>query len=155
MLTLNQIVARIKAISEAHEQINTFVFGDIDDELRQDIVYPCVFMPYPSATYNGVDKLLQCNLFIMDRVIIGGASTDNTFNELEVTSDTESIAEDLFAQFAYQKYNPTWNVQRSFNITPLKETDPDYLAGVQLSFTIKLPYTADRCSVPTNYIYGS
>lgn len=154
-MTLNQIVARIKAICEAHEQISTFVFGDIDDKLRQDIVYPAAFMPYPINNYQGVDKLLQCNLFIMDRVIIGGAVTDNTFNELEVTSDTESIAEDLFAQFAYQKYNPSWNVLRNFSITPLNETDPDYLAGVQLAFTIKLPYTTDRCSVPTNYIYGS
>ena len=154
-MTLNQIVARIKAISEAHEQINTFVFGDIDDELRKDIVYPCVFMPYPSATYNGVDKLLQCNLFIMDRVIIGGASTDNTFNELEVTSDTLQIAEDLMAQFLYQKYNPMWNVLRNFSINPTNEAKNDYLAGAALQFTIKLPYKADRCVVPTNYNYGS
>jgi hypothetical protein len=154
-MTLNNIVARIKAIAEAHEQINTFVFGDIDDKLRQYIVYPACFMPYPITNVQGVDKLLQCNLFIMDRLIIGGSVTDNTYNELEVTSDMTSVAEDLFAQFAYQKYNPTWNVQRNFNITPLNETDPDYLAGVQLAFTIKLPYTADRCQVPTNYIYGS
>ena len=155
MLTLNQIVQRIKAICEAHEQINTFVFGDIDDKLRQDIVYPAVFMPYPTNNYQSVDKLLQCNLFIMDRLIIGGSVTDNTYNELEVTSDMTSVAEDLFAQFAYQKYTPNWNVQRNFNITPLNEADPDYLAGVQLSFTIKSPYTADRCQVPTTYTYGS
>lgn len=153
-MTLNQIIQRIKAITEAHEQISTFVFGDIDDELRKDIVYPCVFMPYPSATYNGVDKLLQCNLFIMDRVIIGGASTDNTFNELEVTSDTLQIAEDLMAQFLYQKYTPTWNVLRNFTINPTNEAKNDYLAGAALQFTIKLPYKADRCVVPTTYNYG-
>lgn len=155
MLTLNQIVARIKAIAEAHEQINTFVFGDIDDELRQDIVYPCVFMPYPSISYQGVDKLMQCNLFIMDRVIIGGASTDNTFNELEVTSDTISIAEDLYAQLLYQKYDPVWNVLRNATINLTNEAKNDYLAGAALQFTIKLPYKADRCVVPTTYTYGS
>lgn len=152
-MTLNNIVQRIKTIVEAHEQINTFVFGDIDDELRKDIVYPCVFMPYPSATYNGVDKLLQCNLFIMDRVIIGGAATDNTFNELEVSSDTLQIAEDLMAQFLYQKYNPTWNVLRNFTINPTNEAKNDYLAGAALQFTIKLPYIANRCAVPSTYTY--
>jgi hypothetical protein len=155
MLTLNQIVQRIKTICEAHEQINTFVFGDIDDKLRQDIVYPAVFMPYPTTNIQGVDKLDSCNLFIMDRMIVGGGSIDSTYNELEVTSDTRSIAEDLLAQFLYQKFDPIWNVQRNATIVPLNEADPDYLAGVQLSFTIKSPYTADRCQVPTTYTYGS
>jgi heptaprenylglyceryl phosphate synthase len=152
-MTLNQIVQRIKAICEAHEQINTFVFGDIDDKLRQDIVYPAAFLPYPTTQYQGVDTLDAFSLFIMDRVIIGGATTDNTLNELEVTSDCRLIAEDLQAQFLYQKFNPSWNVQKNFSITALNETDPDYLAGVQLQFTIKSPYTANRCQVPTTYTY--
>lgn len=154
-MTLNQIVARIKRIAETHEQINTFVFGDIDDELSQDILYPAVFMPYPSISYQGVDKLMQCNLFVMDRVIIGGGVTDNTFNELEVTSDTISIAEDLYAQLLYQKYTPTWNVLRNATINLTNEAKNDYLAGAALQFTIKLPYTANRCQVPTTYNYGS
>lgn len=154
-MTLNQLVARIKAICEAHEQINTFVFGDIDDKLRQDVIYPAAFLPYPLTQIQGPDTLDSFSLFIMDRVIVGGSSTDNTYNELEVTSDCRSIAKDLQAQFLYQKFNPTWNVQKNFSITPLNETDPDYLAGVQLQFTIKSPYTANRCQVPTTYNYGS
>jgi hypothetical protein len=154
-MTLNQIVKRIKAIAEAHEQINTFVFGDIDDALRLDVVYPACFMPYPSETISSVDDTMAASLFFMDRTVQGGSETDKTYNELEVTSDMREVAKDIFAQLLYQKYNPIWNVSKDCTITLTNESELDYLAGAQLSFTIKLPYIADRCAVPTNYNYGS
>lgn len=154
-MTLNQIVARIKAIAEAHEQINTFVFGDIDDVLREDVVYPACFMPYPREQGNGSDDNMQASLFFMDRVIQGGGEVDKTFNELEVTSDMREVAKDIFAQLRYQKFEPSWNVSPSWNINLTNEQQLDYLAGAQLEFTIKLPYTTDRCSVPTTFNYGN
>lgn len=152
-MTLNQVIARIKAIAEAHEQINTFVFGDIDDVLRAEVVYPACFMPYPIERGSGSDLLMSCSLFFLDRQIVGGGEQDNTFNELEVTSDMREVAKDIFAQLRYQKFEPRWNVQTDFSMTPRNQDGPDYLAGVQLEFTIKLPYTTDRCSVPTTYNY--
>jgi hypothetical protein len=154
-LTLNQIVARIKAIAEAHEQINTFVFGDLDEVLRNDIIYPACFMPYPREQGNGSDLNMSASLFFMDRQIQGGGVEDNTFNELEVTSDMREVAKDIYAQLRYQQFDPRWNVSTQFAINPSNEQQPDYLAGVQLEFTIKLPYTTDRCVVPTTYNYGN
>ena len=154
-MTLNNIVQRIKTIAEAHEQINTFVFGDMDDALRNDVVYPACFMPYPASNISGVDEVYNAQLFFMDRVIQGGSTTDKTFNELEVTSDMNSVAKDILAQLQYQKFNPSWNVAKAGGITFVNEAEPDYLAGVQLSFTIKLPYIANRCEVPTTFNYGS
>ncbi len=152
-MTLNQTVARIKAICEAHEQINTFVFGDIDDRLSNDIVYPAVFMPYPSSSITGVDDVLSCQLFFMDKMILGGSSTDNTLNELEVTSDMYLVAKDIFAQMQYQKFDPVWNVNNAATFNLINETDEDYLAGVQMSFFIKSRYLADRCQVPSTFNY--
>lgn len=154
-MTLNQIVQRIKTIAEAHEQINTFVFGDLDEVLRSEVIYPACFMPYPRERGNGSDLLMSCTLFFMDRVIVGGGEVDKTFNELEVTSDMREVAKDIYAQLRYQKFDPRWNVQTDFAINLANEAQPDYLAGAQLEFTIKLPYNTDRCSVPTTYNYGS
>jgi hypothetical protein len=154
-MTLNSTVARIKAIAEAHEQINTFVFGDIDDALRSDVVYPACFMPYPSESISGADDVLSISLFFMDRTVQGGSITDKTDNELEVTSDMREVAKDIFAQMLYQKFSPTWNASKDCTITLTNERELDYLAGAQLSFTIKLPYTANRCEVPSTYNYGS
>jgi hypothetical protein len=154
-MTLNSIIARIKAIAEAHEQINTFVFGDLDDVLRSEVVYPACFMPYPIERGTGSDLNMSATLFFMDRQIQGGGEIDNTFNELEVTSDMREVAKDIFAQLRYQKFEPRWNVLQDYTLTPRNQDTPDYLAGVQLEFTIKLPYTTDRCSVPTTYNYGN
>ena len=154
-MTLNQIVQRIKAIAEAHEQINTFMFGDIDDALRSDVTYPACFMSYPNETISGTDNNMTCDLFFMDRTVQGGSITDKTDNELEVSSDMRSVAQDIFAQLQYQKFNPTWQVSKDSTITLTNEREVDYLAGAQLSFTIKLPYLANRCEVPTTYTYGS
>lgn len=154
-MTLNQIIARIKAIAEAHEQINTFVFGDLDDVLRSEVVYPACFMPYPIERGTSSDLNMSATLFFMDRQIQGGGEIDNTFNELEVTSDMREVAKDIFAQLRYQKFEPRWNVLQDYTLTPRNQDTPDYLAGVQLEFTIKLPYTTDRCSVPTTYNYGN
>ena len=154
-MTLNQLIKRIQTIAEAHEQINTFLFGDIDDALRNDVIYPACFMPYPSESVSGHDATMSCSLFVMDRVIQGGSTSDNTLNELEVNSDMRSVAKDLMAQFLYQKFSPTWNVSKDFTLTLINEVELDYLAGVQLSFSIKLPYTADRCIVPTTFDYGN
>jgi hypothetical protein len=154
-MTLNQIVARIKAIAEAHEQINTFVFGELSEVLRRDVVYPACFMPYPRDQFNGNDDNMSATLFFMDRVIVGGGEEDSTYNELEVTSDMREVAKDILAQLRYQKFNPTWNTLPQFAINPAINQQPDYLAGVQLEFTIKLPYTTDRCVVPSNYDYAT
>jgi hypothetical protein len=154
-MTLNSIVARIRAIAEAHEQINTFVFGDIDDALRSDVVYPACFMPYPSENISGADDVMSVSLFFMDRTVKGGSVTDKTDNELEVTSDMREVAKDIFAQMQYQKFNPTWNASKDCTLTLTNERELDYLAGAHLSFTIKLPYTANRCEVPSTYNYGS
>ena len=154
-MTLNEIIKRIKTICEAHEQINSFVFGDIDDRLRGDITYPCVFMPYPSVSITGADESSSCSLFFMDKVIMGGASTDNTFNELEVSSDMLSVAKDILAQFNYQKFSPVWKVDRNATFTLTNEVENDYIAGVQMEFTIKSQYLGDRCQVPTTYSYGN
>ena len=86
---------------------------------------------------------------------MGGASTDNTFNELEVSSDMLSVAKDILAQFNYQKFSPVWKVDRNATFTLTNEVENDYIAGVQMEFTIKSQYLADRCQVPTTYTYGN
>ena len=65
------------------------------------------------------------------------------------------VAKDIYAQLRYQKFDPSWNVDKAYSLNPSINDKPDYLAGEQLEFTIKLPYTTDRCVVPTTYTYGN
>ena len=148
-MTLNQIIKRVQTIAESHEQISSFFFGDIDQMLDTDIVFPLCFMPIPTASISGVDDVLSCSLLVMDRQIQGGN------NEVEVLSDMREVALDLLAQLQYAKFVPTWQVLKSGNYEFFTERTEDYLAGVKLDFQIKLPYKADRCQVPTTFNYGN
>lgn len=152
-MTLNQIIARIQGIAEAHEQINTFFFGDVDEFLAADNLYPACFMGMPAESGVKGETDLSFSLYFLDRVIQGGSDTDNTFNETEVLSDQRETALDIFAQIAYQKFDPVWNVDPSFSLEYFNERDEDYLGGVKINITIKMPYTTNRCQVPTIYNY--
>lgn len=158
-MTLNQIVKRIKEIAEAHEQINTFFFGDVDDFLQSDVVYPACFMGMPSETISGSqgggsELNMTISLYFMDRTIQGGSLTDNTFNQAEVLSDMRSIALDIFSQIKYQKFSPQWNVDANASLEYFNESTEDYNAGVRLQINIKYRFTIDRCAVPSTYNYG-
>ena len=152
-MTLNQIIARIQGIAEAHDQINTFFFGDVDEFLATDNAYPACFMGIPSESGVKQETDLSCSLYFLDRMIQGGSEDDKTYNEVEIMCDMREVALDIFAQIRYQKFDPKWNIDTSFSIEYFNEKDEDYLAGVKLNITIKLPYNADRCQVPTTYNY--
>jgi hypothetical protein len=40
-------------------------------------------------------------------------------------------------------------------LTFFTEDTPDLLAGVRADISIELPYTANRCQIPTTYAYPS
>lgn len=152
-MTLNQIIKRVQTIAGAHEQINTFFFGNVDNFLSMDIVYPACFMSYPTESISGVDDLLSIELFLLDRIIQGGGDVDKTNNETEVVSDMREVAKDLISTLNYQKFTPTWNMQKgNVSLETFTETDEDFLGGVKISFSIKLPFDWNRCAVPSTLI---
>lgn len=148
-MTLNQVIRRIKAIAESHDQINTFFFGDADEFYSSDIVFPACFLSMPSEIGGKGATTLSFSLFCLDRQIQGGN------NELEVLSDMREVCLDLQAMFKYGGYVPSWIANDDFTITYFNEKDEDYLAGCKLDFTLRLHNAADRCQVPTNFDYAA
>lgn len=145
-MTLNQILARIKNITEAHEQINTYVFGDIDEFLDiDDNVYPACFCATPTASISGKQLVYNFRLFFLDRMI-----QDNS-NVEEVYSDTMETAKDILAQLCYPK--SPWIVEPSATFELFNGNREDYLAGVAMDVQIKIDYLTDRCVIPTTYEY--
>lgn len=158
MLTLNKIIQRIQTIAEAHEQINTFFFGDVDDFLQSDVVYPACFISVPSETITGTqgggsELVMSFNLFFVDRTIIGGSESLKDFNQTEVMSDMRSVALDILAQMQYQKFSPQWLVNKDATINYFNERFEDYTAGVVLGITISNRLTLDRCAAPSTFNY--
>ena len=145
--TLNQVVATIQAIGQAHKQINTVYFGNLLDFLSKgsDNVYPAMFFDLTGSSISGTTLTMEFSLYFLDRMLAEQS------NETEVLSDQLSVAQDIIAQLKYNDFD--FEIQDSVPLQYVTENTPDLLAGVVANVRLDLPFTADRCVVPTDYQY--
>lgn len=145
--TLNQVIKTVKDIAEAHDQINTVYFGNLVDFLSKgsENVYPAMFYDLTGSSISGTTLTMNFSLYFMDRMV-----AEQT-NQTEVLSDQLSIAQDIVAQLKFNAFD--FAIQENVTLTYFTEDTPDLLAGVRAEVSLDLPFTADRCQVPTNYQY--
>jgi hypothetical protein len=148
-LTLNQVVSQIKAIAEAHQQINTVYYGDFDEFLGEsaDNVYPAMYFDSTNASIATSTLTLNFSLYFFDRML------PEKINETEAVSDMLSVAQDIIAQLLYQEFE--FEMNESVQLTFITEDTPDNLVAVKADISMDLPFTSDRCQVPTSYQYPS
>jgi hypothetical protein len=91
--------------------------------------------------------VLNFSLYFFDRML-----PEDT-NETEVLSDQLQICQDIIAQLRYNNFE--FDEGLNATLTFFTEDTPDLLAGVKADITIDLPYTANRCVIPTTYAYPS
>jgi phage gp29-like protein len=84
-------------------------------------------------------------MFFIDRLVA------DLENEREIQSQMLSVAQDIIAQLRYPGFEFT--VGNSSDITFITDTTPDLLAGVTARVLIDIPYAADRCQVPSDFIF--
>ena len=146
-MTLNQVVATITNVANAHEQIKSVYFGEISDYLSRgtENLYPSLFFDLTGGQVQEKSVVLNFSLYFFDRML-----PEDT-NETEVLSDQLEICQDIIAQLRYNNFE--FDEGLSANLTFFTEDTPDFLAGVKADITIDLPYTANRCVVPTTYQY--
>lgn len=146
-LTLNQVVSQIKAIAEAHSQINTVYYGDFDEFLGEsaDNVYPAMYFDSTNANLSARTLTLNFSLYFFDRML------PEKINETEAVSDMLSVAQDILAQLLYQEFE--FEMSENVTLTFITEDTPDNLVAVKADISLDLPFTADRCQVPTSYQY--
>ena len=145
--TLNQVVATIQQIGQAHRQIKTVYFGNLLDFLSKgsDNVYPALFFDLTGSSISGTTLTMDFSLYFFDRMLAEQS------NETEVLSDQLSIAQDIVAQLKFNEFD--FVIQDSVPLQYFTEDTPDLLAGVRADVSLDLPFTADRCQVPTTYQY--
>lgn len=145
--TLNQVVATIREIGQAHRQIKTVYFGNLLDFLSKgsDNVYPAMFFDLTGSSISGTTLTMDFSLYFFDRMLAEQS------NETEVLSDQLSIAQDIVAQLKFNDFD--FVIQDNVPLQFFTEDTPDLLAGVRADVSLDLPFTADRCQVPTNYQY--
>jgi hypothetical protein len=91
-------------------------------------------------------KQIQYNfsIYVMDRMLMGET------NETEVLSDMTLVGQDMVASLRDHIYS--WIVSDNMSVTFFTESDPDYLAGLKIDFSLTLSSLNDTCQIPTDGI---
>ena len=154
MLTLNQIIKRIKTIALAHKQIRNFYFGVPTDFLTDKTTrYASAFLQDTPGTIDVAAKsfTIGFRLWLLDLVNVSQNAKEN---ELDVQSDMASVAMDLLASFDYNGYTD-WKVGTGSGVELLREAFDDLVAGASIDFTITVPWNKDVCAIPTDDVLNT
>lgn len=144
-MTLNQIVKQITTFANNHEQIKFVYFGDVWERLSNgEVTYPAMFFTLIDAQILAKQIQYNFSIYVMDRMLM------EETNETEVLSDMTLIVQDMVAELRDHIYN--WVVSDNMPMIFYTESDPDYLAGVKIDFSLTLSSLNDTCQIPTNGI---
>ena len=153
-LTLNQIIDRIETLALSHKQVETFVLlkETVDSYLSNgDITYPCVLCDLVDG--GGIDRStrqvsIPMRLFFLDAEKLVDDAQGNT---LEIWSDRISVAQDFIAMLLKETNTEEyrdWRIDGGQQLAFYSEKFSDYVAGVSVDITIRLPYDVNRCQAP-------
>lgn len=142
-VTYYQIIDDLKGLAQAHEQINSFGFGDInqltmDVETKQSPIYTKLYI-IPNDTV-----LDQNQLTYNFQVIVADRLKDDYSNQRDVMNDTLEIMKDVFTFLYLSEYESEWDA----TVEPFLERFEDVLAGWTMSLTLTQPFDYNRCNVP-------
>ena len=144
-MTLNQIVKQITEFGNNHEQIKFVYFGDVWERLSNgEVTYPAMFFNLNDAQILAKQIQYNFSIYVIDRMLM------EETNETEVLSDMTLVGQDMVASLRDHIYE--WIVSDNMSLTFYTESDPDYLAGVKIDFSLTLSSLNDTCQIPTNGI---
>lgn len=149
VLTLNQIIARLRSLALSHKQVSSFYFGDPwEFDTNGEVSYVACFVEQLPGTLDRLEHLQRFNfrVYFLNLVTV---STDTEGNETEVLSDMSSVAADFLAMVMSFDYQYDWTITPSNNFTSVTEVLGDMAAGVFVDIGISTDFLADRCQVPS------
>lgn len=150
-LTLRQVIDQIKAVADAHAQINGVGVGDFAELQSQTRVYPLFWIFHERSEVVEGYIVRRIRLLCADRVHTGQEGDDDDGMEIEVLSDTQRILMDFIAYFA-QQHNQAYIVDRVGSIDPFTERFDDRVAGNTVLLTIKEAWDYSKCETPISTV---
>jgi hypothetical protein len=146
-MTLKEIIATIEELGNKHLMIATTYNGAAMDRLAlSDVEYPMFTFDVSNARISGQTIEFDFSMFFFDRLQADAS------NEREVQSDQLSIAEDIIAQLKYGGWD-SFVLSDNVPIVFFTDNTPEMLAGVNATATVIVDFIADRCSVPTTFVF--
>lgn len=142
MLTLNQAVKNLEYIATAHNQINSFFFGELYDFASSGTInYPAMAVTLEPTPYaNGV-LTRSFNIYILDLVHKGIG------NSVDVLSDTEQICVDVISLLQDSELYD-WVVDFNTTLNDIQGGTDDEVYGYWFNLRMRMPAPRNKCAVP-------
>lgn len=143
LVTYKQVISDLEAISNAHQQINSFGFGDITQltmniDTEQEPKYPRMYVVPQDTNLNQNELVYNFQIIIADKI------KQDYSNQKNVLSDTLEIAKDIFTRLYLSAYQSEWNA----TVNPFLENYETILAGWTINLTVTQPFDYNRCELP-------
>ncbi len=138
-----QIITDWNNFAIAHEQVNSFGFGD-HFQLTNDIVtkkeplYPRMYF-IPDTT-----MFSQNHMHIKYTVIVCDKIEEDLSNQQDVLSDCLEICKDFYAKAYLSDYDLDWNA----SLNPWLEETETVLAGWSFTISVQQKFDYNRCVLP-------
>jgi hypothetical protein len=149
--TLNQHIKLFSDFATNHQQINSFDFGDpwewynSNKDNGEHLNYPAMFVAPGSTSVTEGLHTRTYTVFFCDLV------RHAEQNEDDVLSDMELIALD-FLSFMVKGDVGAQVSNRDASLNPFTERGVDYLAGYEISITIRQQFEYEDCNIPMSGI---
>ena len=153
-MTLKQIIQRLEELAQSHRQINHFFIGSPDEFLdNADVVYPALFCELKQdGNVSLTDRVANFNFtfYFFDLMDTANKSLQNVW---EVTSDMSSVAQDYLALLYDVEYKD-WEIGSEYALNIVDYQLQDLTCGVSIDVTIGTRFDANRCQVPSDYVFA-
>lgn len=144
MTSLNQLIKRIKAIADAHTQINTFAVGqNYDYSANSALLYPCLWVIPDGASPDIPNRTIdyRFKLVMMDIEQSGG------LNQVDILNDSALILTDVLAQLQQDsEVYPDWRLASAGAYDPFVDSHLDTVSGHTCDIVLQTFYAGDTCS---------
>lgn len=142
--TINRLVNLLRETSLNHAQVKAFNFGENSEiAASEQERYPLVWAYVTDSSIDGLVLTVNMTIKVIDIQKAAAA------NEIDLFSDTLSIAQDLYAMLTNPIYQDYFLVQFNSNIVPLSEAYTDVVDGWEMSLAFDFLQDRNRCQVPT------
>jgi len=145
-----QVLLDWKQFADAHEQVNSWGFGDgslltNDIITKQEPLYPRMYF-IPDTT-----RLEENHMHITWTVIVVDKLEDDYSNQQDILSDCLEICKDFFSKAYLSDYDVEWNA----TLEPWLEDTETTLCGWSFQVSIQQKFDYNRCVLPvTNFVPG-
>lgn len=149
MVSLNQILKKIKDLANSHILINTYEQGQkYDWSASQPILYPCLWA-IPNGGSVAANPNQVVGNYVDYKVLLYAMDLENSdgSNQIEILSDTAQILLDIIAKLDNDLNDENlWTISSVGGIEPFVDAGTDTISGNSVEITFTTFYAKDNCS---------